>query len=1024
MTRVLTLSIIFHGFLFSATWSWRTQMPNSVQGFSGSCLVIPCSFSTSSTVRNPDRIVWYEYHFLWYPIVYDDWYTGDVIDEFKGKTNLFKRSHRGYCIGEDCIRDCSLLITGLSRTHHGRTVYAWIDPENVGERFYDVTSKISIKRSAEQPIIQIVGGHTVGESITVQCSTYHSCPYQPPTLSLSTAQNIEKVNDQIETTYLNDGRWNTTLVRKGIVQSENQTVRCEITHPGGLSASATKTHQAKCAIYQPQITPTANPEFLEGVEKEILCTVLYMCSENRPYITWNGGGNPGITTFAKGVKDEARSILKFTAKASDQGKVITCQAEFKGDVQTASITLQVKRSMFSRDWTFSVPKAIRGLPGSCVIIPCSFNFKTSQPGNVKVRWYKFSRSEYPFVYDESKQKIIDSFQGKTSLIGSPNEGNCSLKIQPLEKQHDRERLYPWMDPESIDTYHREKYEDVTITLEVGDVIEKPQLDIIGIPKVGEQITLSCVVLHTCPPTPPTLKLSISRGTEHLVHMPLSEGKWKTMKEITWNIQEDDKSVSCIVSYPGGQTSKAEVSLSPSCDFDSPKITPRGDEALEGVEKIFRCSVHHACHKEKPSITWNYQNMPHSAETRASSNTWETVSTIRFKASKDDHGKRLICTAQSVEGEKFDSVDLKVKRGMSNLDWTYSMPSKMKGLRGSCMVIPCSFDFKTKLPSNVMVKWYLDASTGYPLVFSQHGENVVSKYWGRTRLYGLPSDRNCSLEIKSLEMDHNGDRLYPWMDAKPAETFHKENFEHFVELQVTGQGDKPKLSFTGIPRVGEQSTVSCSVYHTCPSSPPVLSLGEALPNDITVHTPMQNGVWELTKHHTFYTMEDHVVTCKATFLGGQISEAQLNLNPQCIHKDITIVPEEADVTEGFGKNFTCTVYHSCKTQAPEISWNYEDYETTGTKKSIGLSWATTSNILFLPSMEDNGKKLNCTAKYPDEEITASVLLQVLKYVPKDVDPYENDTTVTRESSFMPTTEPARLINLFSLDVSLFDMLLPQ
>ncbi|XP_026882287.2 uncharacterized protein LOC113587700 [Electrophorus electricus] len=1000
MARLLIFHIIFHDILFSGTWTWIVRMPSSIQGLSGSCLVIPCSFDYSNSIPHPDHIVWYEYDKFYYPVVYDAWKISSVMNEFRGKTFLYKKLD--YCIGEDCVRDCSLLITNLKLIHNGRRIYAWIDPDNIGKhtyRFFDVTSRIFVKTSAEKPIIQILGGNQIGDLISVQCSTYHSCPYQSPTLSLSGLENKKGLNDHMETIYRNDGKWETILTRKGVVQSVSQTVRCNVRHQGGLSESATKTHKASCAIYQPQITPDANTEFLEGVETEILCSVMYICPENRPYITWKGVEIPASMFF---VKDETRSILKFMAKASDQGKVITCQAEFKGNVQSASITLRIKRSMFSRDWTFSMPKAITGLPGSCVVIPCSFDFKTSQPKNVKVKWYKFSSTEYPLVYGESTQNIIGSFRDKTSLFGAPNEGNCSLKIQPLEKQHNQERLYPWMDPNSIETYHREKYEDVTITLAVSDVIEKPQVDIIGIPKVGEQITLSCSVSHTCPPTPPTLKLNISRGTESLMHIPLSEGKWKTVKEATWDVQEDDNSVSCTVSYPSGQTSKAEVSLNPLCDFDSPKISPREDETMEGIEKIFNCSVQHTCEKQKPIITWNYQHMEYSAETQQiSSKTWKTVSVLKFKASRDDHGKKLICTAQSVDGQKVDSVDLKVKRGRSSVDWTYSMPIKIKGLRGSCMVIPCTFDFKTTQPGNIIVKWYLDSSRGYPLVYAQNGENIVGKYHGKTKLYGLPSERNCSLEINTLELDHNGDRLYPWMDPKPVEAFHKENYDSSVEIQVTAQADKPKLSITGIPRVGEQITVSCSVYHTCPSSPPNLLLGEVPLNIRTVHTPMQNGLWEFIRHYTFSIREDdHHVTCKATFQGGQISEAQISLNAQCIHKDIIIDPEEADVIEGFGKNFTCTVFHSCKKEPPTISWNYKDMPETSGIKKYGLSWTTYSNILFLASMEDHGKKLICTAKFPDVQITASVVLQVLKYEPKDVDPFENDTVHVLEANVFP------------------------
>lgn len=95
-----------------------------------------------------------------------------------------------------------------------------------------------------------------------------------------------------------------------------------------------------------------------------------------------------------------------------------------------------------------------------------------------------------------------------------------------------------------------------------------------------------------------------------------------------------------------------------------------------------------------------------------------------------------------------------------------------------------------------------------------------------------------------------------------------------------------------------------------------------------------------------------------------------------YKDITIDPNVADVVEGFGKNFTCTVFHSCKSQPPNFTWNYEDVpETVGTKKAPSSTWAAYSNILFIASMEDDGKKLTCTATFPHGEITTSIVLQV-------------------------------------------------
>lgn len=101
-----------------------------------------------------------------------------------------------------------------------------------------------------------------------------------------------------------------------------------------------------------------------------------------------------------------------------------------------------------------------------------------------------------------------------------------------------------------------------------DIVEKPQAEVLGIAKVGEPVTVSCSVLHTCPPTPPTLSLSISRGSARFINTPLHHGIWKATKEITWTVEENDNSVTCTASYRGGQTSKTEINLNPLCESET------------------------------------------------------------------------------------------------------------------------------------------------------------------------------------------------------------------------------------------------------------------------------------------------------------------------------------------------------------------------------------------------------------------------------------------------------------------------
>uniref|UniRef100_A0A673H9S1 Si:ch73-380l3.5 n=1 Tax=Sinocyclocheilus rhinocerous TaxID=307959 RepID=A0A673H9S1_9TELE len=156
---------------------WEVRMPKEIHGLKGSCLVIPCSFSyTSYPPKNPLRVVWYQWVSKGYPLVYDPLHASDVIEKFKGKTNLYRKSG-----------NCSLLITVLELSHHGEKLYAWIDPENVGWRtykFYDVTSTVLVDGVHHNITIEPeLADATEGVAKNFICSVYHFCQKENPTIT-------------------------------------------------------------------------------------------------------------------------------------------------------------------------------------------------------------------------------------------------------------------------------------------------------------------------------------------------------------------------------------------------------------------------------------------------------------------------------------------------------------------------------------------------------------------------------------------------------------------------------------------------------------------------------------------------------------------------------------------------------------------------------------------------------------------------------------------------------------------------
>ncbi len=90
------------------------------------------------------------------------------------------------------------------------------------------------------------------------------------------------------------------------------------------------------------------------------------------------------------------------------------------------------------------------------------------------------------------------------------------------------------------------------------------------------------------------------------------------------------------------------------------IEPELADITEGVAKSFTCTIYHSCQKV-PAITWNYENMQVTKGSKTLSGlNLVTYSNITFLGVKEDHGKKLICTANFPGGNITAAVVLCVQ----------------------------------------------------------------------------------------------------------------------------------------------------------------------------------------------------------------------------------------------------------------------------------------------------------------------------------------------------------------------------
>ncbi|XP_026226633.1 uncharacterized protein LOC113169450 [Anabas testudineus] len=638
----------------------------------------------------------------------------------------------------------------------------------------------------------------------------------------------------------------------------------------------------------------------------------------------------------------------------------------------------------SMAWQVKMPRHIKGLLNSCLEIPCTFDYDQNPPRRPdRVVWYQYVDRGYPLVYDKwYPDDVIYAFRGKTERISSSSK-TCSLRIYPVTWSHHSQKIYPWVDPENIWSSTHSFY-DTTVTIEVDDKPEEPLITVSGDRKVGQSVQLHCSVHHTCPTYPPTLTFNSPLRNGRVNHDCSSNGICKTTLTSTLDIKSDHETVTCSVRHTGGLSASTSRILNAECSFSPVTISTSSAEFLEGQPSKVTCTALYTCPKDVPVLTWNYDSMPTSTDTKEITKAqWRTVSTLMFTASGNDNGRTLTCYATFGGGRRQEErIILRVKRSMLSLGWSFTTPGSITGMRGSCIIIPCSFTYSRSQPSDLRVIWYLYQSNEYPCVYDQK-QSAIRKFEGTTSLIGSVKDMNCSLKIEKLEMSHDQDRLYPWIDQHSITSYHipgNKFLDKTTQLIVTDQAQEPQLSIIDIPRVGEQGRVSCSVHHTCLTAPPILTLSGINGKDVFMDSLVSDGIWQRTIERTWMVEEtDQSVKCTVSYRGGQKATSELRLNVECPYEEMKMVEPPRDPMEGVAKSVICSVSYKCKKNKPTIEWNYKDMQSVlHTSEKSHNTYNIVSNLTFIGSLDDNGKSLTCTAVFATGNTSASETLHIKNY----------------------------------------------
>ncbi|XP_078507174.1 B-cell receptor CD22-like [Lissotriton helveticus] len=360
-------------------------------------------------------------------------------------------------------------------------------------------------------------------------------------------------------------------------------------------------------------------------------------------------------------------------------------------------------------WSFSVPREITALEGSCLVIPCTFTGSIVRSDRrLTFTWSLWRSNSYPEVYNNKDPKnVLPQYKGRALLVGDLEDQNCTLQINSVTRE-DADTYYPLIEWEYSHS----------VSVEVSGTPERPTVT--SLQTMTERVprNITCYAEHTCPAHPPTLAWDKIKGNVSVYHEELLDGIWRTLLVLTYTpaAEHHMEQFVCSATYPSGKSASKSITLSIRY---APKDTTAAEyypnqSIKEGDTVTLSCSS-----RGNPAAkTYRWFEAPHKNLTLSYASRL-TLSNISW-----DSGPYICTAANDVGTGESPPLHLNIQHAPKGVDAVlFEDPQEGKPMELSCAM-------KSSNPRATLFTWYKN-------------EKVIQEQEGKT------------LKIESTAMDDAG-----------------------------------------------------------------------------------------------------------------------------------------------------------------------------------------------------------------------------------------------------------------------------